>query len=140
MKKLILSFLCILPLRLFAEPSVPSPESLVVSFDAVVIPPAELAFGTDRNALRPSLSEFEIEYRRFLSNDLGERFALVTFSKEKAILRKVSERDIVGVLANGERLYPVRLEGETQIGSRGSIFVYFGKHLFPLVDLETRTE
>lgn len=137
MKKLISFSLCLLSFGLFAEPS---PETLVVSFDAVVIPQEEIAFGRDRNDLRPSLSEFQIEYRRFLSNELGERFALVTFSKEKAILRKVSERDIVGVLANGERLYPVRLEGETLIGSRGSIFVYFGKQPFPLVDLETRIE
>lgn len=139
MKKLIFFYLSwVAPFCIFAEP--PATESLVVSFDEVVISQGNLAFDSDRNVLRPSLSEFEIEYQRFLSNDLGQRFALITFSKKKNMLRSISERDIVGVLANGQRLYPIKLEGETQIGSRGSIFVHFGKHQFPLVDLETRTE
>lgn len=138
MNKLILCFLWIAPICLVANPI--APEDRIVSFDEVSIPQGKLEFGRDRNALRPYLSEFEIEYRKFLSNDLGQRFAIVTLAKEKAILRNVNVGDIVGVFANGQRLRPIRLEGETHIGSRGSILVHFGKHPFPLVGLETRNE
>ncbi|MDQ8185801.1 hypothetical protein [Pelagicoccus sp. SDUM812002] len=138
MKKLMLVLLSFLPFWIIAEP--PAPEDIVVSFDEVIIPQDELAFVTDWKTLKPDLSEFEIEYQRFLSNDLGERFALVTLFKRKSGLRIIDEKDIVGVLANGQRLHPIRLEGETQIGARGSIFVHFGQHQFPLAGLETRTE
>ncbi|MDQ8197453.1 hypothetical protein QEH56_04800 [Pelagicoccus enzymogenes] len=138
MKKSILLCMGILPLWLNAAP--PSPEDLVVSFDTVVIPQEKLAFKKDWNVERPDLSEFEVEFCRFMSNELGQRFALVTFTNSKSGLRSIDERDVVGVLANGRRLYPIRLEGETQIGSRGSLLLHFGQHQFPLVGLETRTD
>ncbi len=138
MKKLILFCLALLPLCLIAEPN--ALEDRVVSFDEVIVPEDKLVFGEELHAIRPQLSEFEIEYYRFLSNDLGARFALVTFTNQKAGLRRISERDVVGVLVNGQRLYPIRLEGKTQLGARGSVLLHFGRHPFPLARLETRTD
>lgn len=114
------------------------PKDLVVSFDTVSIDSQRVDFAHDWKELRPDLSEFKIDYRRFLSNQVGERYALVTLVKEKGALRILDTRDVVGILANGQRLYPLKIEGEAQIGPRGSVLLHFGTHKFPLVGLETR--
>lgn len=138
MKILIVVIYSVLALGLRAEPLRPSDK--VAAFDQVEISEGKIAFGGEWNALRPYLSGFEVEYCRFLSNKLGERFALVTFTSRKAGLKSVREEHIVGVFANGERRRAIRLEGEAQVGARGSLLVHFGTHAFPLVGLETRTE
>lgn len=126
------------PLFAFSKPGFPADH--VVSFDEVLIAEDQIVYERNSKDLRPRLSEFQVSYRRFLSNDVGERFALVTFTKETGILRIVDEQDIVGILANGERLYPISIDGETRIGSRGTALLNFGPNKFPLVGVETRNE
>ncbi len=138
MKKLILLLASLCSCFAYSEPV--SPSDLTVSFDEVTIAEGKLAFERESGDLRPSLSEFQLSYCRFLSNDLGERFALVTLAKEAGIRRIVDTRDIVGVLASGERLFPISIEGETHIGRRGTVLLHFGSHKFPLVGVEVRND
>ena len=138
MKKLILLLAGLLPLGLIANTD--ENTGFVVSFDRVEMPEEKVAFVADWKDLKPDLSDFKISYCRFLSNERGERFALVTFVREKGGLRRLKEDYVVGVLANGERLNPIKLEGETQLGERGSVLLHFGARKFPLVGLETRTD
>ena len=138
MKKVILCLSLIGAFTLNAEPE--DLKDRIVSFDEVVIPSEHIEFVKDWKELKPDLSELKIEFSRFMSNELGERFALVTFTKEKGLLRVVDARDVVGVLANGYRLHPIKVEGEAQIGKRGTLLLHFGIQQFPLVEVETRAE
>lgn len=135
MKKLIPIVFCLFPFLLFASKS--ETEDLVVSFDVVELPEGTVAFVNKFKDLRPGLSDFEVTHRKFLSNEIGERFALVTFNRTRGGVRGLKKDYVVGVLANGRRLYPIQLDGETQIREEGSVFLHFGQHKFPLVAIET---
>lgn len=138
MKKLILLLWWVAPVALWGNSENFSDQ--VVSIDAVEVPNGKVEFVTEWKDLRPELSDFKIVHRNFLSNGLGERFALVTFTRSKGGVRSLKLDYVVGVLANGERLHPVRIEGESQLGERGSLLLHFGQHKFPLVSVETRRE
>lgn len=81
-----------------------------VAVHQLVCDEGKLAYDWDRKALRSGLSEFEVSYYRFLSNGIGERLSLVMLSKDTGLLRVSDTREIVGVLANGERIYSTSVE------------------------------
>lgn len=110
----------------------------VVQFDTTQIPIQELEFATTMSAARPAVSKFEITYHAFLSNDLGERFAIATFINRSSSSTKLNTRDVVGVLANGERIFPIQIEGEQRISGKGTLLLHFDRQKFPLLMLETR--
>ena len=133
-----LSYL-LLPLALLAAGALSAEErrTSIVRFDQNTPEPTQLHFIEDVTSLKPNLSVFTIENQRFLSGDQGERYALVTFRNPRNSV-SVEEKDVVGVLANGKRLYPVRIEGESRIHELGTVLLHFGEQRFPLVKVETR--
>lgn len=138
MKKLILLFCLFAPVISLAE-SVDA-GSRIVTFDEPEIPLGEIEFVANWKDLRPDFSDFKIETCRFLSDKLGNRFALVTFTRSKGGVRELRLDQAVGVFANGERRNPVKLDGRNELGERGSLLLHFGTSAFPLVEVETRIE
>lgn len=113
------------------------PKADPIQFDRDTPPASELYFIHDASTLKPNLSVFEVENQRFLSSAEGERYALVTFRNTSSVV-SIEEKDVVGILANGRRLNPVHIEGESRIHDLGTVLLYFGAQKFPLVKVETR--
>ena len=112
--------------------------SQALQFDPISAPPKELAFEPTLGDPRPQVSSFQINYHAFLSNELGERYALVTVSKSTASSSEFGTQDVIAVLASGQRIFPIRIEGERRITDRGTLLLAFGIQKFPVVKLETR--
>lgn len=113
------------------------PKLAPIQFDRDTPPASELYFVHDAASLKPNLSVFEIENERFLSSDKGERYALATFRNTSSVV-SINEKDVVGILANGKRLNPISIEGESRIHDLGTVLLHFGPQKFPLVKIETR--
>lgn len=134
MKKLLL----LISTLLFSSMAFAATGSEVVQFDTTQIPTQEIEFAATMSSARPAVSKFGVTYHAFLSNELGERFAIATFINLSSSSTKLNTRDVVGVLASGERIYPIQIEGEQRIDGKGTLLLHFDTQKFPLIKLETR--
>jgi len=109
-------------------------EKEVLTVDRVISHSIELVFDNNKNE-KPKLSEFELVNYIAMSNDLGERWAVVTV-KNKASGNRILENDhLMALFANGERSNPTTLKVIFDANETKSLTVSFGENKFPLLSI-----
>ena len=111
-------------------------ETEALTVDRVIANNLELAFPNDKN-IQPKASDFELINYVVMSNDLGERWAVITLSNTSSGSRILEHEHLIALFADGKRKSPpafkVSFEGqETQ-----SITVSFGENKFPILSIST---
>lgn len=111
-------------------------ETEALTVDRVIANNLELAFPNDKN-IKPKASDFELINYVVMSNDLGERWAVITLSNTSSGRRILEHDHLMALFADGKRKSPpafnVSFEGqETQ-----SITVSFGENKFPILSIGT---
>jgi hypothetical protein len=109
-------------------------EKEVLTVDRVISHNIELAFDNDKNE-KPKLSEFELVNYIVMSNELGERWAVVTV-KNNASGNRILENDhLMALFANGERSNPTSLKIIFDAKETKSLTVSFGENKFPILSV-----
>jgi hypothetical protein len=86
---------------------------------------------------KPLLSTFTIQNQVFLSNDLGERVAIVTIINSATNIRILQDKQIMAVFANGDKRIP-KIDRVQILAGESMTFVFdFGVHKFPIMYLYT---
>ena len=84
-------------------------ESDVLTVDKAVPAGLHLSFPNDSN-VQPNISDFNVVNYIVMSNESGERWAVITVKNESSGTRTLNESHLLGLFANGERLEPLKFE------------------------------
>jgi hypothetical protein len=114
-------------------------ETDVLTVDRVVSTNLELAFPNDKN-LRAKPSDFELVNYVIMSNEVGERWAVLTLTNTSAGNRTLEHEHIMALFADGERKNPLQLKLNFEGRETQSITVSFGESKFPILSISARTE
>ncbi|MCL1076784.1 hypothetical protein D5R81_01465 [Parashewanella spongiae] len=122
----------LLPFQLFAndEP---------LSLDRVVPSNFTLAFPNEDN-IRPSISTFKVNNFALMSNETGERWAIVTLTNQASGRRTISQKHLMALVADGEHITPFEISQSFKAGETLSLTLYFGVSKFPILTVFTRTK
>lgn len=123
---------CILPFLVSANED-------VISVDRVVPNSIELAFPNERN-IEPELSDFQINNFILMSNDEGERFAVVTIKNLSSGSRTLNHSHLMAQVSNGARINPLPFKHAFNGDETVSLTINFGESKFPLLTVYTRTK
>lgn len=110
-----------------------------LSVDRVVPADLTLAFPND-NHQQPDLSDFTVQHFVLMSNDAGERWAVVTLANNANGNRSLSDKHLMAILANGQRITPQPFTQMFRAGETLSLTLYFGDSKFPLLSVYARTK
>lgn len=128
MYKAIFSVLFLFTCTTFAD------EKEVLTVDRIISHNIELAFDNDKNE-KPKLSEFELVNYILMSNDLGERWAVVTVKNQASGNRILENDHLMALFANGERSKPAHLKLNFFANETKSLTISFGENKFPLLSI-----
>ena len=112
-------------------------ETLIV--DRVIANNLELAFPNDKN-IKPKSSDFELINYVIMSNELGERWAVITLNNTSTGSRVLENEHLMALFANGKRTSPLEFKLSFAANETQSITVSFGHNKFPILSINTETE
>ncbi|RLV60867.1 hypothetical protein D5018_04285 [Parashewanella curva] len=131
MGKRIVGLIFLFSFSVFADES-------ALSVDRAISNNIELAFPNDSN-IQPDLSDFEVINFVLLSNETGERWAVVTFKNLSSGRRTVNEKHVLALLANGSRVYPSEFTEAFRGKEVKSVTINFSDSKFPILSVYSRT-
>lgn len=99
----------------------------------------QLAFPNESN-IQPEESPFVVESVVPMSNELGERWAVVTLRNSVSGRRTLNHKHLMALVADGTRLHPEPFTQSFLANESLSIVVNFGLRKFPLLDVYSREE
>lgn len=109
----------------------------ILHFDDVQKDFQELHF-QDEDKIKPGPSVFEIVDKYYMSNGLGERWAVMTIKNTSAGKRLLKNDNIVATYANGDQSYAQNLDETLDGNEIVTKAVLFGMHKFPILHIETK--
>lgn len=98
--------------------------------------PEQFHFKEETLRVKPEPSDFRVEDYTLMSNELGERWALITFLNTSTSSRILKNDHIVATLANGQRVHALNLNERIGGSERFTQAVFFGVYKFPILFLE----
>ena len=110
----------------------------VLQFDSVQPGDSELRFDRGTRDLVPEAGPFRLTEYQAMSNDLGERWALVTVVNTENANRFIKETHLVATFADGTQRRAQNLNDPVGPLEKFSKAVFFGHCPFPLVKVEAR--
>ena len=111
----------------------------VIIVDRVIPNSIELAFPNERN-IEPEISDFQINNFILMSNDDGERFAVVTLTNLSSGSRTLNHNHLMAQVSNGERINPLPFKQAFKGDETISLTLGFGENKFPLLTIYTRAK
>ncbi|REL27123.1 hypothetical protein DXX93_11470 [Thalassotalea euphylliae] len=99
----------------------------------------ELAFPNEQNR-QPRKSDFAIVSYALMSNQAGERWAVVTIRNLASGWRMLDQKHILALTANGERISPLDIEQHFKAEETLSLTINFGRHKFPLLSIYSKAD
>ncbi|MBE8167187.1 MAG: hypothetical protein HAW66_02305 [Shewanella sp.] len=110
-----------------------------LSLDRIVPSNFTLAFPNEDN-IRPSVSTFEVNNFALMSNEIGERWAIVTLTNQASGRRTVNQKHLMALVANGQHITPFEISQPFKAGETLSLTIYFGVSKFPILTVFSRTK
>lgn len=111
-------------------------ETDVLTIDRVVSNNIALAFPNESNQ-QPKFSDFEVNNYVTMSNELGERWAVITLTNTSTGNRVFEEKHIMALFADGKRKNPKTLKLHFEGKETQSITVLFGQSKFPILSIHS---
>lgn len=130
MVKIVVSFLFLLVLcgNVFAA------QNNVLNVDRAIPNSMHLSFPNDNN-ITPKKSDFSILNYVLMSNEEGERWAVITLTNLASGKRELNQEHLLALFADGSRLTP----SDFKLGFNGdqtqSVTVSFAEHKFPILSV-----
>lgn len=121
---------------MFLSANLIAEEAETLTVDRVISSNIALSFPNEEN-ITPRESEFELLNYVVMSNDLGERWAVITINNLSSGRRTLESQHVMALFANGERSFPLALKLPFEGGETQSITVSFGENKFPILSINT---
>lgn len=109
-------------------------ETEALTIDRSVLSNLELAFPNDKN-VKPQSSAFELINYVLMSNESGERWAVITLKNSSSGNRVLEHKHLMALFANGKRKNPLALKLNFEAEETQSITVSFGSSKFPILSI-----
>jgi hypothetical protein len=114
-------------------------ENAVLNIDRSVSKNVEFSFPNNKN-VKPKQSDFELINYVIMSNELGERWAVLTLTNTSSGNRMLEQANIMATFADGKRQTPLDFKLNFEGKETQSITVSFGKSKFPILSIIAETE
>lgn len=124
----------ILPVLAMISLSAQAEESDVLTVDRVVSKNSEFSF-PDSDRVSPRESDFEVDNYVLMSNDVGERWAVITLTNLSSGNREFDSNQLMALFADGTTSNPLAYELNFRGRETQSITVSFGVHKFPILNI-----
>ena len=111
-------------------------EFEALSVDRVISNNLELVFPNDKN-IKPKASDFELMNYVVMSNDLGERWAVITLNNISSGSRILEHEHLMALFADGKRQSPLAFKVSFEGQETQPITVSFGENKFPILSIST---
>ena len=109
----------------------------ILHFDDVQKDFQDLYF-KDKEKIKPGSSIFTIIEKYFMSNDLGERWAVLTIQNTSAGKRLLKNVNLVATYADGSQSIAQNIDETLDGNEILTKAVFFGIHKFPILTIELR--
>lgn len=121
-------------------PSLTQAEAVdVLTIDRTVSKSIQLSFPNDNN-IKPKKGDFEIVNYVLMSNEMGERWSVITLTNLSSGNREFSHDHLIGLFADGSRISPLKYNLNFEGQETQSITVSFGQHKFPILTIYSSNE
>ena len=114
--------------------SIYAKDSDIINVDRAINENIELSFPNDEN-IKPKKSDFEVLNYVLMSNEIGERFAVITLRNLSSGNRTLEDNQLMALFADGERKIPTLLKLNFEGNEIQSITVSFGNSKFPILSV-----
>lgn len=111
--------------------------SEVFNVDRIVSDDLVLNFTNDRG-IQPDISDFNVQHYVLMSNEKGDRRAVVTLENRSSGSRIFQSAQLMALMADGRRLSPQAYKQKFKAGERISMTLSFGSHVDPILKIYTR--
>ncbi len=109
----------------------------VFSVDRIVSDDVSLNFTNDSD-IQPSISDFSVINYVLMSNEKGDRRAVVTLENQSSGSRIFQHDQIMALMGDGKRISPRFYKQKFKAGESISMTFSFGNHLVPILQIYTR--
>ena len=113
-------------------------DDTTLSIDRAVSGGVELAFPNEQN-MQPEQSDFEVKNFVLMSNDAGERWAVVTLTNQASGRRTLTHKHLMAIVADGQRVIPIEFMQSFKANETLSVTITFGASKFPLLSIYSRS-
>jgi hypothetical protein len=111
----------------------------VLSVERSVSKNIHLSFANDKN-IRPKKGDFEIVNYVLMSNEVGERWSVITLTNLATGNRTLDQEHLIALFADGSRISPLEYKLNFEGKETQSITVSFGEHKFPILSIYSGNE
>lgn len=110
-------------------------KDIILHFDQPPAPINQFKF-KQSDRLKPTRNNFRLIEAMFMSNNIGERWAIVTIENTSSGKRFLKNDHIIATLANGEQSQAFGLDDTFEGGEVLTKTIHFGDHKFPIVQVQ----
>ena len=111
----------------------------VLSVERSVSKNIHLSFANDHN-IRPKKGDFQIVNYVLMSNEVGERWSVITLTNLATGNRTLDQEHLIALFADGSRISPLEYKLNFEAKETQSITVSFGEHKFPILSIYSGNE
>jgi len=109
-------------------------EGDVLTVDRLVTKNIHLSFPNENN-IKPKESDFTILNYVLMSNEVGERWSVITLKNASTGARTLEQDHLMALFADGRRTSPLEHKLNFKGSEIQSITVSFGEHKFPILTI-----
>ncbi|MCJ8295560.1 MAG: hypothetical protein MJK15_14245 [Colwellia sp.] len=106
----------------------------VLNVDRSVSNKINLSFPNDKN-IKPKAGDFEIINYVLMSNEVGERWSVITLTNLSSGNRDLDQDHLMALFADGSRNSPLQYKLNFKGKETQSITVSFGEYKFPILSI-----
>ncbi|MDP2566266.1 hypothetical protein [Pseudoalteromonas marina] len=106
----------------------------VINVDRAIPNSLHLAFPNDAN-ITPKKGDFEVLNYILMSNNEGERWAVITLTNVSSGNRELNEDHLLALFADGTRLAPLAFTLSFKGNETQSVTVSFAEYKFPILSV-----
>ncbi len=114
-------------------------DGTALSIERSISKDFKISFDNELN-IQAKKSDFVIKNYLLMSNEEGERWALLTLKNESAGNRTFEHSHLIALFADGERREPVQFKQHFAGSEIASITLSFGNSKFPIVEIAARND
>jgi hypothetical protein len=114
-------------------------ETEILTVDRSVSKNIHLSFPND-NKVKPKKSNFEIVNYVLMSNEVGERWSVITLTNLSSGNRDLEHDHLIALFADGSRISPLQYKLNFKGKETQTITVSFGEHKFPILSIYSSNE
>ena len=126
----------IIPALFFIAFASNAKETEVLTVDRVVSNNIILSFPNDKN-LKAKPSDFKLVNYVIMSNDIGERWAVLTLTNTSSGNRVLEQDHLLALFADGTRKMPLEIKLNFEGRETQSLTVSFGESKFPILSISS---